>query len=352
MSITASNLHWQGWTGKRGRNNEQSYSVVYRVSTDDRYDGPQTVINNYGGPMPGDQGYSVGNDIDGDLICQSVTPKRIGDTRLEWMVTAEFTSGSLDTEEPKPGRDGDPTDDPNDWRPVIEVTPQFITTPVYKATYRGKLIGPNFNEDALPHRAVGVEGAVTNSAGQVYSPPLEREHTRWLYNVTAFHTDCPLTTYEGNMNHVNDDGILLLLPRSDDPTGEVVATFEEYQVRLVSMSASFRYHNEVGYWQAALGLLFDEEGWRVDVPDIGVLGKAVAGSDDLHGGYYGVNTTVHSGVAPVHRLTDPHGVPLDAPVNMNGLGHPLSPGQTPVYLRYTVYPEGPLQPVIDHWLSL
>ena len=87
MAFIKATIDRVAWTGKRTYGGQDSYTVQYTISSDDRDDGPQQVIDAFQSgtiageavPRLGDL-YSFGNDNDPFLYNSSIDAQRVGDS--------------------------------------------------------------------------------------------------------------------------------------------------------------------------------------------------------------------------------------------------------------------------------
>jgi hypothetical protein len=81
-------------SSRSGEHNSQyvrTYSVKYRVETNDPLDGPQVVANHSELPELYST-YAHGNDVDAGAYLISRKPDEEGDSRLSWIVTCEYST--------------------------------------------------------------------------------------------------------------------------------------------------------------------------------------------------------------------------------------------------------------------
>lgn len=177
-------LHWRGSTGSHEWNRTVQYTSIYRVETDDPLDQTSTVINwvrdnkiDFLAP------YRYGNDQTRTVaVCQRISADRILPSLTHWEVVIDYapeTGGSLSGVSPSDmvDEDGDPSDDPLDWRPTIETGSVQYRRPVELAYYRGGY-GASF-ETKYPVDSYIVP---MNSAMVAFSnPPIEEDASRhWI----------------------------------------------------------------------------------------------------------------------------------------------------------------------------
>ena len=131
---------------------QRNYVRTFEVKTNDRADGPITVVSDPRIPRKG-QSFSSGNDVDLGSICIRVTPNRDPDAPKTWSVVCEYSTTS------------DEETDVEDKSPLDQV----ITIS---------------SEKVLRLADVDIAGnAIENAAGDPHDPPAEYEYALMVFNV-------------------------------------------------------------------------------------------------------------------------------------------------------------------------
>ncbi len=96
MSVTSCELMLNARNGSSDEKFQRSYTVKWLVTTNDKNDGPQVVIDGAGGStpdaLPGKYAsYAIGNDVDANAyqLTLNVDPYNAG-TEYQWVITAEY----------------------------------------------------------------------------------------------------------------------------------------------------------------------------------------------------------------------------------------------------------------------
>jgi hypothetical protein len=339
------------WSGSKARGNVREYNVDYQVEVNDPSDGPETVLGASGLPTI-NNAYAVGNDSRSDAFLQSLEPSRVSGSRLLWKVAAKWSTNKSDANKGKGGTDnnGNPTDNPLEFRDEWEIGPSNVSRPVEWAYYRGQktAANPELTTDQLPGpnagtpgRVIDSIGPVTNSAGVVLDPPLEKDVALMLIRITKYRATWP--NHDSYNNTINGPGNDLEGGQTHDGTFHLAApgyskTVHPFTCKL-SVNGSLQFQNLISYWRVAYELLIDEQyGWRFEIPDLGLEALMRAGDDNGRGGYVQLSDIV-SGQARLRRLLDNEGNPLTTPILLDGQGKVLGLGSPAVLLVYSGYTE-------------
>ena len=87
----------RNWSVKRDADGHRTYTIKFLVLSDDARDGPATVLNTPGMPLPG-QWWIIGNDIDEWATClpeMSITPLTPNEPNFQWEVEMTFSTKPL-----------------------------------------------------------------------------------------------------------------------------------------------------------------------------------------------------------------------------------------------------------------
>ena len=317
---------------------QREYVTVYHVTTNDQNDGPQIVVDADGLPVIGNQYTGVGNDVDLNAYCVSLTPTRVPGSLYLWRVVAKWTTV------PGPGaggegsgsrrirvnKDGDaPTDDPFEFQDEVEVTSTQFTEPVDKAIYISGFFGA-----VAEARQPNTESAIINSALTVLDPPLERDASHMVIRITTNKDSFPFADAEQYRDAVNSDAFTINKP------GIMNRTFQKYTCKLQPIQGVYQIINGINVWRVTYEFHVNKKTWRVEVLDRGVAVSYREGDPNGRGGTVAIADLVE-GVPRVRRLLDSTGMPITEPVLLNGAGKLNSPTLPPVYIKYAVYDELP-----------
>ncbi len=340
MSAVDHALHWTGATGS-WEADRREYTAVYHVWTDDPLDGPKAIIDYFyahGLAVLGSS-YSYGHDSDPWAYCVKMDPQRADRSAKQWSLVLSYETRDREKEQ---GRDknGDPTDDPLQFHSELDVGKAQFQSPVERA----------WNETRLPGRAVGTLGAVTNSAGTVFDPPLMRDRSDMVYRITKYMDHFPDSTARQYLDAINSAAWTLTLRFQ-----QFTATFFRHEAKLQNLGGTF--HARViqlangqpklqRFWKNTYEIHSRDGGWIEEVVDRGLHAKAGLGDPDGRGGIIGFKpdgsamnnqemaAAFPPGTPPVRRLTDFAGQPIDEPVLLDLQGQPLAAGQAAKYIRY------------------
>ena len=332
-----------------------TYTMRYIVKTDDVNDGIDAIMDSDDIPEPGDE-WEIGNDDDGSSVAKKFSIEELEQNL--WQVTVTF--GARDTESQSDNPSGD-------WRlegPEIDVSTTSVSRPAEYGTYCGQFLvqgggnampiimgpdkgqvaqfdarGPITQDFAKPGGnfiAGGISNAIpkTNSAWTPFDPPPEAEYSRLSIRITRNHAVYPtalMGAFQDTVNaapfFININGFQLMVP--------------PFVARLVGVSGSRQFAEESPYWRVSYELLLDfYTTWRVLLLDRGFQeakeeedAQALRDSDDNGDPIpLGMNKEKHN-------IIDDKGLPLTAPVLMDGHGKVMMGGSSPIYLWYAIYQE-------------
>jgi hypothetical protein len=347
VSVTSHELHWSGATGS-WESGRRQYTSLYRVWTNSNLDGPQTIVSYFQAtgslPFLGD-GYSYGNDADPFAVCNAIDPRREDRHARMWEVAVNFETIDKDDEQGR-DNDGNPTNNPLEFHAEIDITKAQFMRPVERA----------YNLTALPKRPLNTLGPVTNSAGLVLDPPLEKPQTDLVYRIRKYMDHFPESLAREYADAINDASFTLY-----SHFHQFIASFAKHEARLANLGGAFhaRVVNVDGtdelikYWVNDYEIHSREGGWIEEVVDRGLHAKAELGDPDGRGGVIGFKPDGSAmdilefaeafppGIAKVRRIKDAWGQDVDEPVLLDGDGQPLAPGAPAVYIKYRTLTQKP-----------
>ena len=370
MTITHISLGWDATTGDRS-NKGRTYSATYRVATDSYNDQTKTIIDYFQNNTRDHAGtidlpylnssYSFGRDYEALALCHKITPAREQGSQTNWLVKFDYKTPEQEEDETQEDAKGEATNNPLDWNWTVDVSFADYTRPVTHATYRGGHTGTNFLR--MFETADGKDRAVLapmNSAGTIFDPPLEWNCLRQVFRFGKYRHEYP-DGMADNWRAVNSKGFEIEvkdpnvvnkngLPRTDKKL--LGWHFDPFQVQVVSANASVVRKNNMTVWQISSEIHCDYEfGYRVQVPDRGVVALADQGAPDGMGGTFSAGDPASTGIPEERSMRDKLGNAMQQPVLLDGNGQPLAKNKPVVYLTWSIYPETEFQSFKD-WLPI
>lgn len=213
---------------------DNEYSVIYYVETDDRADGPNIVMSAFGIPQIGDL-YTAGNDFDASAI---VTNKTATQTDSPWNWEVEVSYSTLVPAEPTKNLLGD---NPLDQRPEVS----------YGFQNRRILIPGQFNDPIGPPSDKGWQAGIFAPNGELFDPQPEAEISD------------PILTIKRNIDTFVPAEFMALANAVNSDTFEGA---EPRQLRLGAPQAVSRWHKTCGdYWEVTYSLIFRWETWDIQI---------------------------------------------------------------------------------------
>lgn len=317
---------WEGQTGSFKIDGSE-ITAVYQVEVNNPLDGPQTVVLARGLPPIGSF-YLVGNDANPLLTLREMTPTRVTGTRLLWHVACKYQSPNSDQSQSGTDEDGKPQKDPRHWHDEIEIGYAGHTGPLEKAT----LVSPDLGR----FRRIGDEGPPINSAGEVFSPPAERDLSRFVLRITKNLNSYPVGNAKDYLDAINSDNFTINKRKLG-----FVFPVKKYQAKMRNVSGRLSFANEIAYWPVTYEMEIDTRGdWRFDLIDKGFAAALNPGDQDGNGGTLSANDFVN-GMPRLKQFTDTDGNPFTEPQLLDGTGKLLAPGKPAVYIKYAGYTEKP-----------
>ena len=270
-----------------------TYTLVQRVLTNSRSDGPKTVLSHADVPTVGDT-YAFGSETDTTAFFTGANPSYQGEEEslMVWLVTSTFSNA------PSASSDRDPTEppgDPLDEPPVVEV----VTT-------KGK--------KAILFDITG--DLIASSAGEPYDPVQEVDDTRYILRTTRNQATVDPGFYATYRDTMNAGAFAGFVPY--ELKVEIPGAF-----KVLYKSDGTKYYQVV--WEFSVNT--NPGGWNLRLYDYGMY-KVVGGAV--------VDGKVVGG--ELVALTDKTGNALTAPRLLDGAGGVLDIGADPVQLpSFLVY---------------
>lgn len=330
------------------RGGKREWQCPYKLTVDNPRDDGQTIVDYFDTIGRGlSMGLVYGDREDMTVICKSIHPTRQMNSVLHWI--AVLTYSPLDPTEKDDGGedpDGNPTDDPLDYRYDISSGIQYYQVPVYHA----------WNMDAMPKdgtapgyvRALESLGPVHNSAGVVYDPPLMREIPESVLRVTGnvSHYDPRYSYLAGAINQYT-----LHWNQELGKYGFLEEAMQGCCVLCAGVSADYRRESGVDFWRYTFEwrireratALNPQDGFLESILDRGITRIANGGAPDGAGGTISPSD-IEVGMAEATAIRDWQGERVPELVLLDGHGRPLQGSNTysapPVYFRWRIHPYG------------
>lgn len=348
MTITGWELHRKGASGN-DTGTVRTYQAVYRVFSNSALDQAAQVLYYFytnAGTLPNPAlrtTYAYGNDYDLGAYCNRLSvPERLQGSCSPWIfeVTADFTTELGNGQDGGGGvdKDGNPTNNPLDFRPDIQTSFVMVQRPCWKAIYEGGYTG------ALAGMInIGDELTPMSSAQRAFDPPLEKEtpllRVSVTVNLVAVDTEIQLQY----INRTNSTDISLVGNFGYSFSWNMrlkkdTAKLNDYKtvIKRESFQAAASTTRTIDYLALTAELLVDPDGWFEQVPDRDIHRTVNPGDPDGRGGTISF-TDILGGMPPNERIRGPGGDLVAGPVFLDGNGQPLQGVITPdkiVYLKW------------------
>lgn len=336
--------------GTSDSNVQYSYKTTHRVKTAIG-DMPRVIYDHFRStstlPWCGRR-FDTGFGADERVKCNGITPERDENGGGWWTVSADYESvigggddDKNDNGDSRPDASGRLTTNPLDWAWDIRMDEISIAVPVEQAEFIAL-------HDAQPKTGApffelkpGTKGAIVNSAGVPFDPPIEDEIKIRVFSLTKYGS-----YYDGDednywKNVVNSDDVTI-----NWPTYNFQDRWKKQTAKVASFSSHHVFVNGLSLWRATLTIHVNPRGWRHFLLDRGNERGAGYGDPDGKGGLL-TTADVKDGQALTAPIRDKDGYPVAAPVLLNGRGQPLNPGLKHCYLEYRVKEERPFAPLIN-----
>lgn len=325
MAVTSVAPYWTGQTGDLSLGAKRQYTAVYRVTCSTPLDNAATIVAFFQSSpsVPGiGSHYYSGNDTDFGAFCNSIAPRRMSGSTNMWLVTLNFETMQAENEEQRGGLtvQGEESIDPLEWRDELSVSTHMISEAVYKAKYLQPIM----------FSPVNTYGPVMNTAGQVFSPPLEREVPIEVVRIEHY-ADYFLNDPNNWRGRVNNSNILVNYGYAN-----FTRTWFKHEAKITAFDGTFQKINDVDVWRWSIEIQSKDGGWAVEVPNLGTAARAQAGDPDGQGGFYtdggsDPNQVPESGLRPLLSAT---GEPITDPIPLGADGQPQPPGTPILYLKF------------------
>lgn len=295
--------------------------------------------------------YRTPSFSDERVRCKTVNAELVPNGAGWWVVSAEYEQppgieGGDEAQpgEQRPGKDGKPTDKPDQWLREIDVGAYQISAPLEVAKFiafeGGFAGGFNAGGEALRLRP-GTVSAVMNSAGVPFDPPPEIAVSIRTFRVTAYWLDCKGAESDVWINSINSDRVTINWPNHGYSD-----VWEPRTAKVHSVSNRLAYINGHSYWQQTIEIHIKKDEWLLRILDRGTERAAGSGDPDGKGGYISLGD-IKAGQPLTRSIRDADGYPTATPVLLDGKGQPLDPGKKPVWLVFEGAQEKPLSELIN-----
>lgn len=233
MTATVRGISVGGRDGGISQSGHRTFTLVYKVVTDDKRDGPATVRVALGIPSIGDT-YSAGNDSDTSAVCVDKRVIEHDDSPFEWTVECEFTT------------------DPGAYEPKQFDNPLLQPAELsFGFQERRILIPGQFNNPNSPPSSKDYEQGIFASNGELFDPQPEADIHEPIWYVKKNVQTISYADFMALANCVNADYFQGAEPR---------------QLRFKPPSAVRKWHKNVNYyWEVSYALAYRWETWDIQV---------------------------------------------------------------------------------------
>lgn len=319
MAVTSLQLHWHGATGDATAEKVE-YSAVYRVTTNSTATGPAAIFAYMRGlDIWLGSSYDYGGDSDSTAYCDRVSqPRHVDGSANIWELTLHYSTKGANKGQGV-DIDGNPSDDPLDWRPEVWTSGSLISSPVSEAKYLG-----GFLHVPAKH-VVGDVIMVQNSAGTpVEDPPLEEEIPIQRVYIRTRQATYDVSWAENQLGKINFGAVKV------NPALPFVGKWAAKTLMISEVQAQPKRESiERGgvrvvadYVEVTVELQHNPRGWKQVLVDMGPDRLIEAGVPDGKGGTVSPGDILN-GCAPAARVLDPiNGLPVEGNVLFDGAGQP------------------------------
>jgi len=312
VTFTSHEKHWNGVTGGYSEYKPE-YTAVWRLFTDNPLDQAQKAIAYVEAEIAalGDS-YEYANDSYASAFLKRIDVNRELGTTDVWIASLHY--GVPDDNAQNLDENGNPTDNPLDWRPELHLSTVQYSRPMDRAYYLGGYKGRS--HDAMPKDKLT---PVVNSAFVPFDPPAEADHSRRVLQVTR------------NLGWLNADVIRNNLINKSNVTfsyRNLSQSAGKYKAKTRDLSVAMQRTNGVDHLQVSVYVdIYEDrdEDWTFRIPDRGFDARAWQGDPDGKGGTYDPNEERPGGNPYTRRLVDLDGTPFSIPPLFDGDGQPVIP---------------------------
>lgn len=232
MTATVRGISVDGRQGSLNEEKDREYSLVYKVVTDDRNDGPEIVMTAAGIPLIGSV-YVSGNDFDPDAVVINKAASQ-GDSPWEWEVEVTFSTVV----------DSDPEDE--EENPLLR--PADVS---YSFASRRIIPRGHYSDPLAPSGTKDFEVAIEASNGEKFDPQPEVDLAEPVLSISKNVATINAADLMSLANAVNSDFFLGAEPR---------------QLKLDAPQATRQWNKTVGYyWQVSYAIRFRYDTWDIQL---------------------------------------------------------------------------------------
>lgn len=297
------------------QNNRRQYFRRFKVECDSVYDGPRTALTAQGLPLPYAPYVTTTEADNGAVVVSREVTQDKKLPSLFW-VDVEY-----DTEYER--KDDDPFADPPelefDFEPYQEPLPGApITT--YGGTYAGFPDSYGAGADPRKDNVIKFGGGITNSAGEPFDPPAERESARPIIRFTRNEPNFLPAVAVKFINSVNSAAWSGLEPRVAMLKG-IKGVFHLRKFNTVGKA-------DIPYFRVSYVFALKRETWDLSLLNIGSYYLSAAAT-------YNENGIVTNNVAKLQNIVGGKATK----VLLKADGTKLGSGEEPTFRRFRVAPE-------------
>ncbi len=326
---------------KDGADERVTYKVAYRVQTDSPGASDQIVKNyfkqNSALPWYG-RVWRHGGINDPRSICSKIEVKYI--ERSEGWHDADFTfepieGGGGNESKPSESADGKLSEDPLEWRREISITSSPTGFPVQDAIFRG------FDPPGIANNLLqpGMRTVPCNSAMIPFDPPPEFDRSFAILRIAT-----RMPRYWEDQLAVWRDVVNVAAFTFDWPLYNFHFRIPQYHGRIKHLGGTYQFENNISHWRIETEIWIHPKGWHDPLADLGTQRRATFGDPDGNGGTISTDQLPQPGVPHAKQILDADGIPVMAPVPLDGNGQPVplkgEGANKRVWLNYQYYPEG------------
>lgn len=343
MGVLSVNVRIPGRTVAQTKD-KTTYAATYRAKLDSASTSDFEILSDYRIPF-------YGKPYDGDprAVCKAKNLSRLSDSTLfcDIDVAWETPDKPDDNEDDKPKADdnGNPTDNPFDWRDKVQWIGAKFTKPAEDAIVRTDKISR--------FRPLNGRGKPINAAGDVYDPPIEIDDSRGILRITKYLQEFPGDVERDYRDAVNSDEVAIIKKGFN-------RIFERFTLKMEPLQGQLLYHRqangrEIAYWETVYELAVNWGGWRFNINNVGINESQWDGDTDDAGNALALDSSgrlVYRDFDKIYtgpfakRMKDPDGRPITVPQPLDFNGRPLAKNQPITTILYSLYTnERPFAPL-------
>ena len=331
MAVTNVSLLKAGRSGSVKEDLNRSYTLRYRVVTNNANDGPERVLAHFENtsnlPWFGTT-YSSGNDSDTYAAVTDINVRPVKESDTRWDVDVKFSLPE------RRDKDNDPETDPTNRRDEYSIGFSQVTETAREGVSRQDI--------PCPEVKVGDRTGIIVASGEPVPENIAPEKLSgdMLLTITRYTASYDAAFYRRYvLRAVNSDRRIF-----DDPAYGYYDTWEPRQALITAANATLAYENGVMYWKVSLNIHLKEDGWDARVPNMGFNRCAAAGSPDGFGGFIS-SADLKDGMPPFWPIVTFYGDTTNELVWLDNWGQPLKIGADKIFYKWGIYEELPFSPL-------